>query len=102
MVNQQVEKRGGYHAIRVKSSSKSKDTTDMFIGRFDDGKYHLLGYGSTNLSYLFSEASETNQDLGVIELPRGKDKLSDLVKGEVFSIKPSEGDNYFVTYEGTF
>ncbi len=97
MVHPEIEY--GYHAIKTKNPPESKGIIEMFIGRFKtDGKYHLLGYRPTELSYMFSEASETNQDLGTIELPSNKEKLTDLVKGEIFLVHPKKNKFYPVQY----
>ncbi|MBI2045596.1 hypothetical protein HYT23_06060 [Candidatus Pacearchaeota archaeon] len=101
MAHPQVEKRHGYHAIRIKYSPTSENTMDMFVCRFDDGKYHLLGYRPTNLSYILSEESEISQDLGIVYLPKGKDKLSQLAKGETFFIEPEGREKYAVFYDSS-
>ncbi len=93
---------GGYHEIAVTSSKKKvKPEQDMFIGRFQtDQKYHLLGYRPYGRSDLFSAESESRQDLGVVELPANKSKLSELVKGELIKIisDGKESDSYKVYF----
>jgi len=89
----------GYHAIQTKNPPKSKEIIEMFIGRFKtDNKYPLLGYRPQSISYMFSEASETNQDLGAIQLPKNKKLLTQLVQDEIFFINPKEGKTYHVKY----
>ncbi|VVB82889.1 Uncharacterised protein [uncultured archaeon] len=90
---------GGYHAIKVKSPIESEEVTEMFIGRFnEDRQYHLLGYRPVKLAYMFSEASEINQDLGIVQLPQNKTSLSELVEDEIFFVQPEEGKSYQVKY----
>lgn len=89
MVHPEVQR--GYHEIRVNWPPESKGITDMFIGRFNsDGQYHLLGHRPREIAYLFSAESESNQDIGVIKLPTNKNRLSQLVAGEIFEIIPTE------------
>ncbi|MDD5012116.1 MAG: hypothetical protein PHQ66_00510 [Candidatus Nanoarchaeia archaeon] len=89
----------GYHAIKTKYPPESEEITEMFIGRFEsDNQYHLLGYRPTEISYMFSEASETNQDLGIVQLPTNKNKLTDLVKDEIFFVYPEKEKTYPVKY----
>ena len=95
-VGEQILKRGGYHAITVKTSSDSE--RDMFICRFEDGNYHLLGHRPARRSDLFQESEETRQDLGIVALPNEKKNLSDLVRGETIMIHPKERDPYQVEY----
>ena len=95
-IGEQILKRGGYHAITVKATSDS--VIDMFICRFEDGNYHLLGHRPARRSDLFSESGETGQDLGIVVLPAKKKKLTDLVKGEIIMIHPKERDSYQVEY----
>jgi hypothetical protein len=97
-VGKQILKRGGYHAITVKNPSGSGSERDMFICRFEDEQYHLLGYRPTEAAMYFSEAEETRLDLGIIVLPEGKGKLKDLVKGELLTINQGGKDPYQVEY----
>ena len=46
----------------------------------------------------FSEREEIRQNLGKVILPEGKKKLTDLVKGEKFTINPGRTDSYQVEY----
>ena len=95
------EVRAGYHEIAVHYPADSPEpNTDMFIGRFQrDRKYHLLGHRPLGRSDLFSAESESNQDLGVVELPNGKTRLSDLQRGETFTIHSVERKPYTVKYD---
>ena len=88
----------GYHAIKTKYPAESEKITEMFIGRFKtDNKYHLLGYRPLNSPY-FSESSETNLDLGVIQLPKNKNILTELIEDEIFFICSNKGEKYPVKY----
>ncbi len=97
-VDEQVMKRGGYHAVDVKDSRVPDDIVQMYFCRFSDGKYHLLGSRDHKTRAYFTEAEETHDDLGVATLPDGKTKLTDLVKGEQITITPEEGNPYQVEY----
>jgi len=96
-VDAQILKTGGYSAIRVKNPSGSEK--DPFICKFEDGDYHLLGQRSCGPAAMyFSEREEIRQNLGKVILPEGKKKLTDLVKGEKFTINPGRTDSYQVEY----
>jgi len=91
MVHSQIK--GGYHEVSVcyewEGDFEKEADTDMFIGRFDrDGLYHLLGHRPKVCAYMFSAESESNLDLGIVELPEGKKNLADLVNGEILTIIP--------------
>lgn len=89
----------GYHSIKTKKPPESEEITEMFLGRFKtDNEYHLLGYRPENFSCYFSEASETNQDLGIVKISKNKKCLTELVKDEIFFIYPEEGKFYPVKY----
>ncbi len=62
-----------------------------------DNKYHLLGFRPESSAY-FSESSETNQDLGIIQLPKNKSLLTELFEDEIFFIHPKKGKIYPVKY----
>jgi hypothetical protein len=73
--------------IKVKYPVESEEITEMFIGKFEsDKEYHLLGYRS-------EKDKEKNSavgivfDLGVVNLPKNKNKLTDLIQDEIFFIK---------------
>ena len=96
-VDAQILKNGGYSAIRVKNPSGSEK--ELFICKFEDGDYHLLGQRPSGPTAMyFPERGETRQDLGKVILPEGKKKLTDLVKGEKFTINPGRTDSYQVEY----
>jgi len=96
-VDAQILKNGGYSAIRVKNPSGSEK--ELFICKFEDGDYHLLGQRPSGPAAMyFSEREETRQNLGKVILPEGKKKLTDLVKGEKFTINPERTDSYQVEY----
>jgi len=96
-VDAQILKNGGYSAITVKNPSGSE--RDLFICKFEDGDYHLLGHRPSGPAAMyFSERDEIRQNLGKVILPEGKKKLTDLVKGEKFTINPERTDSYQVEY----
>jgi|SRR3989344_7523895 len=90
MVHPQIK--SGWHEISVQWPPRKKDNKpdhDMFIGRFqNDQQYHLLGYRPQEIRYMFSANSESNQDLGIVILPKGKKSLTELAEGETFQVKP--------------
>ena len=78
-----------YHVLEVllrDEKTKSEGHYDVFIGRID-GVYHLLGYRPKEVAYMFSENECASLDLGIVELPKGKTSISDLVKGDEISFK---------------
>ncbi|MBS3084204.1 hypothetical protein J4423_05340 [Candidatus Pacearchaeota archaeon] len=100
---------GGYHEIRGSPilpgmlDAPTEPTTDYFIGRFArDNKYHLLGQRPHGRSDLFSAASESRGDHGLVALPLGKEKLRDLVQGDVLRVDPhtSGVNSYKIVYLG--
>src|SRR3989344_890041 len=96
-VGVQVLKNKGYSAIIVKNLSGSEK--ELFICKFEDGNYHLLGQRSSGpAATYFSEREETRQNLGKVILSEGKKKLTDLLKGEKFTINPERTDSYQVEY----
>ncbi len=70
-----------YHVLEVlvkDEKTKSGENYDVFIGRID-GVYHLLGYRPKEVAYLFSENECASLDLGLVELPKGKTSLREVV-----------------------
>ena len=60
-------KGSGWHAVNVQEppGDGSKPNVEMFIGRFKDDQYHLLGFRPKAVAYLFSAASESQGDHGM-------------------------------------
>jgi hypothetical protein len=86
-----------YHSIKVKYPVESEEITEMFIARFEsDNKYHLLGYRTEKGSGYFPESSETNSDLGVVQIP--KNKLTEMVKDEIFFVHREKEKPYPVKF----
>lgn len=80
-----------YHVLDVVlKRGKSEGHYDAFIGRID-GVYHLLGYRPREVAYLFSENECASLDLGIVELPKGKTSISDLVKGDKIDFHDENG-----------
>jgi hypothetical protein len=78
-----------YHVLDVlvrDKKTKSEGNYDVFIGRID-GVYHLLGYRPQEAKAYFSENECASLDLGLVELPKGKASLRDLVKGDEITFK---------------
>ncbi|MBM3231806.1 hypothetical protein FJZ21_00295 [Candidatus Pacearchaeota archaeon] len=98
---------GGYHEVRgrphVKGENNREPTTDFFIGRYKrDNRYHLLGQRPHGRPDLFSAASESRGDEGLVTLPKGKVNLRDLVPGDIVRVDPhtSDADSYKIVYLG--
>ncbi|MDZ4226775.1 MAG: hypothetical protein U1B79_01550, partial [Candidatus Pacearchaeota archaeon] len=58
-VDEQVLRRGGYHAISVKDPTVPEDTVQMYFCKFEDGNYHLLGSREWKMRPYFTEREET-------------------------------------------
>lgn len=88
----------GYNSIKVKYPVESEKFTEMFIGEFkSDNKYHLLGFRNEDHPGC-SQESETNQDLGIVDIPKNKRYLHQLVKDEIFFIYLEKEKPYPVKY----
>lgn len=75
-----------YHVLEVVMSEGQEEKSEIFVGRID-GVYHLLGDRPVALKYMFSENECASLDLGIVKLPKGKQSLSELVKGDIISVE---------------
>ncbi len=85
------------YLIKVKYPVESEELIEMFIKKFEsDNRYHLVGYRSEEDKEKCS-ARGIGADLGVIEIPKNKNKLTDLIQDEIFFIH-SKGETYPVKF----
>ena len=99
MVHPEVKR--GWHEIRAQMPPENGEVYLMQIGKFDsDKQYHLLGYRPKEGACYFSAESESNQDLGIVQLPEGRERLSKLESGEIFTVASENGERFEVKYLG--
>lgn len=57
---------------------------DMFIGLFEDGTYHFLGCRPEGLEYLLPDQRQSDEDWGIIILPKKVSKLEKMIPHSTF------------------
>jgi hypothetical protein len=98
MVHPQIK--SGWHVIRGNWKVGDDESTDFFIGRFqNDRQYHLLGHRPRCVAYMFSENECSSLDLGIVELPSGKHSLGELVRDDELKVVPQgDGEKPYTFY----
>jgi hypothetical protein len=98
-------KHGGWYdlAVQFPSGKGLEPTHDMYIGRFTDNKYHLLGYVKLNPNGANPDrhaerklkSIQSGGDRGIVQLPEGKTSLTQLIGGDNFSFNFHGSDYHF-------
>ncbi len=83
---------GGFSVVEVKTTYGS--LVQLFAGRFDDKKLHILGWRDSDATAYFSESECASGDFGLLILPKGRKSLADLVKGDVLRMTRHDGKPY--------
>ena len=73
--------------IALEVRVEGEQNHDLFIG-VTGGRYQLCGFRPSSMKAFFSDREECqDRNYGTVYLPEGKKSFSELVKGDILSVK---------------